>query len=454
MAAYPRDLAKLGYVEEEYFISGEATNYQSVGPFGMRSGKWTVTPGNTRPYKTRLLVHRPTDPTRFNGTVLVEWINVSPGFELVLMPDDAIYDGFAYVGVSAQYVGIHGFDSEAPQDREGMIQWDPERYTTLYHPGDSYCFDIYTQAARALRAQGEGVHPLGGLRPLRLVGAGGSQSAMRIRTYVNALHLRDRVFDAYLPFLDYGNCCDLSDTIFEPHFRTPEYRAKVFRYPVVYRDDVGVPIMLVNSEKEASRYRDGDRGFLLQPDTDRFRHWEVAGAPHAADLPPEKVIRLQIGYRDKLHGPRKRWPPEQPSSRPGSHVSAWPTTIAAIHHLHRWMNEGVAPPSQPLIEFTSDPLPLPVRDEFGIAKGGVRLPETDVPIEMNTGLNDEPGLAENRGLSVPFAAERLRTLYPTHEDYVRKIGEAAHRAEREGVILPYRTAEYIADAKATKVPTG
>jgi hypothetical protein len=80
------------------------------------------------------------------------------------------------------------------------------------------------------------------------------------------------------------------------------------------------------------------------------------------------------------------------------------------------------------------------------------LPDTEVPIEMNTGLNDEPGLAENRGRSEPFSSERLRRLYPTHEDYVRRVRAAADAALRAGVILPYRAAEYCAEAEAAAVP--
>jgi hypothetical protein len=84
--------------------------------------------------------------------------------------------------------------------------------------------------------------------------------------------------------------------------------------------------------------------------------------------------------------------------------------------------------------------------------GGVRLPETEVPIEMNTGLNDEPGLAENRGLSIPIAPEVLRRLYPTREDYVGRVAKAARAAQRAGAILPYRVEEYVAQAECWTYP--
>ena len=34
------------------------------------------------PFTTRLLVYRPADPERFNGTVVVSWNNVTAGYEL------------------------------------------------------------------------------------------------------------------------------------------------------------------------------------------------------------------------------------------------------------------------------------------------------------------------------------------------------------------------------------
>jgi hypothetical protein len=444
----------VGYTEEEYFFTGQARSFRACGEFGRRDGKWLVETVSAQPYRTRLLVQRPRDPQRFNGTVLVEWINVSPGRDLLLVPDDALHEGFAYVGVSAQYVGIHGFDSEQPADREGLKQWDPERYGSLSHPGDAFCYDIFSQAGRLLRQPANGPHPLAGLDVRKLVATGGSQSAQRLRTYVNALQGQHHAYDAFVLFLDFGNCNDFSDAIFEPHNRTPEYRARVFRYPVRVRDDLDVPVMVVNSEKEAIRYRDGDRAFLLQPDTERFRHWEVAGAPHSADLPARRLPHVLTTQRDGLRGPRNRWPAESLSLRPGSHVSVWPCTVAAFHHVHNWINGGPLPPRQPRLMFTEGSSPRLLRDALGIGRGGVRLPETEVPIEVNTGLNDEPGLAEHRGLSVPFSDEQLKQLYPTREDYVRKVTTAAQAAVRAGVIRSYRAREYIAEANAAVLPLG
>src|SRR3979411_2119869 len=68
VAATTFDLASVGYEQAEYFISGTAAAYTSASPL-TEDGKWSVTPAATAPYKTRLLVYRPSDPKKFNGAV-------------------------------------------------------------------------------------------------------------------------------------------------------------------------------------------------------------------------------------------------------------------------------------------------------------------------------------------------------------------------------------------------
>src|SRR3954471_8447990 len=60
-------LSDYGYVEQEFFMDGTATNFGN--PNGTANAT-VVSTGN--PYRSRLLVRRPVDPARFNGTVIVE----------------------------------------------------------------------------------------------------------------------------------------------------------------------------------------------------------------------------------------------------------------------------------------------------------------------------------------------------------------------------------------------
>jgi hypothetical protein len=70
------DLAQVGYQQSEYFLQGTASAYTpSPGPL-TSDGMWTVAPASTAPYTTRVVAFRPIDPNKFNGTVIVEWLNV------------------------------------------------------------------------------------------------------------------------------------------------------------------------------------------------------------------------------------------------------------------------------------------------------------------------------------------------------------------------------------------
>ena len=74
------DLSAFGYVEQEFFVSGTASSFTSAAPL-TADGEWTAAPGDTAHYVTRILVRRPTDARKFNGTVIVEWLNVSGGLD-------------------------------------------------------------------------------------------------------------------------------------------------------------------------------------------------------------------------------------------------------------------------------------------------------------------------------------------------------------------------------------
>src|ERR1700722_12890490 len=71
--AVPSGLAAYGYVEKEYFASGTASTFNATSE--PSDGKWSIRPTTKASYKTRILVRRPADAAKFNGTVVVEWMN-------------------------------------------------------------------------------------------------------------------------------------------------------------------------------------------------------------------------------------------------------------------------------------------------------------------------------------------------------------------------------------------
>src|ERR1700722_6883253 len=65
-------LANYGYTEEEFFVSGTGYTYNTGGASNVNGTKITTGGPNsngTYPFKTRIVVRRPTDPPKFNGKV-------------------------------------------------------------------------------------------------------------------------------------------------------------------------------------------------------------------------------------------------------------------------------------------------------------------------------------------------------------------------------------------------
>src|SRR5215467_1459917 len=110
----------------------------------------------------------------------------------------------------------------------------------------------------------------------------------------------------------------------------------------------------------------------------------------------------------------------------------------------------ISPPRQPLIAVSGNP-PAIDRDEHGIAKGGVRLPDVEVPTGCNTGYNAGAGLEALVGSTQPFPPAKLKKLYPSNDAYVAKVAAAAKAAREAGVILPHTERDYVKRAKASAI---
>jgi len=237
------DLSQFGYVEQEFFVDGTARAYRSALPLGA-DGNWTATPdGATAHYRTRILVRRPTSPRKFNGTVIVEWLNVSGGLDAA--PDWTFLhpflkrEGYAWIGVSAQFIGVEGGSSPLGFDLS-LKAVSPARYGSLSHPGDSFSYDMFSQVGQALRAPTVATL-LDGLAPRRVIAIGESQSAFRMTTYVNAIHPDTHVFDGFLIHSRSGGAAPLSQSP-QPAINAPT--------PTFVRGDVDVPVLTFETETD------------------------------------------------------------------------------------------------------------------------------------------------------------------------------------------------------------
>jgi hypothetical protein len=387
------DLAELGYVEEEYFISGTARTYPETTPAD---------------YTTRIIVRRPADAAAFNGTVLLDWVNVTAQFENAV---DSIEShdffhraGFAYVHVSAQAAGLCCVPLLTPQ------AWDPLRYAGISHPGDDYSFDMFSQIARAMKAP-LGADPMGGLPVTTVLAMGQSQSGTRLHDYIAQVQDEARVIDGFLVHADGG--------------ANKQYPA-----------DPSVPVIQLMSEREATPE---------EPNVARnYRLWEVAGAAHqdfwigyhqvfGASLRAELGVRRPASADTELHQIAGNYGEQiHPLSFvcvvAGTQFPLRYVVSSAIHHLDRWAKTGVAPPVAARYEF--DGSGQLARDQHGNARGGIRLPPIEVPVARY-----DSALCDLGGITIPFTELQLQMLYPTHADYACLMREATLRSIGEGFLL-------------------
>ena len=117
---------------------------------------------------------------------------------------------------------------------------------------------------------------------------------------------------------------------------------------------------------------------------------------------------------------------------------------AALRALAKWVTAQVTPPQSPAIEL-ADPTAVPaaiVRDEFGNAQGGIRLPELEVPTatldgRINVAAPPPPPLnfCSLFGGTVPFDDATLEALYPNHGAFVSKFVAATNAIVQQGYWL-------------------
>ena len=426
-----------GGIEEEWFFEGNATSYQLVGGGGdyPTNGFWDAEPAGEAPFRTRMIVVRPENPAKFNGTVVVNWNNVSAGesFELPTVAARLIGDGFVLVGVSAQRVGVEGIDetSGAAGFRLPALKTnDPERYGSLEHPSDDFSYDIFTQVAGMVGPdRSTDPDPLAGLPVRHVIATGGSQSGARLMTYLNAVQPLTSAYDAFLVSVIPNVPCALNAATapaglesmggFNP-FDLLEWNTHV------YRDDLSAPVILLNSESEAISCHPN-----TQPDSDRVRVWEIAGTGHAGMIPAgDPGIAAIAGF-------------------PKSDVSFAAAKRGALGDLHRWINGGDAPPEQPRIERRPDGHGF-ARDEHGNALGGIRWPELEAPLGTHRG-EPEPGggVAFGLGSSTPFSADKVQSLYPDHDAWFDRYEAAVEHLVETQVIVEEDAVEMIDQARAT-----
>jgi alpha/beta hydrolase family protein len=449
----PEDLRKVGYVEDEYLVSGTANVYDWPAP-----GPAVVRTPNA-PYTTRILVRRPV--RHFSGNVVVELLNPSNRFDLnigwAMTHRQLVRDGDAWVGITGK-----------PIDVVALKKFDPARYGSLSFANplalddprncanpvtsvdppefrsrsteDGLVWDIYSQVGAWLRS-GARSNPLAH-RVKHAYGFGYSQTGGDLYDYINAIHplviASDGrpVYDGYIVAVAGGRFVgSVPINQCSPAPRVPDPRLQF--------SNVGVPIMHIMSQSDYLFGIDARRPDSDAP-ADRFRHYEMAGAAHATPdelnfaAAPADIIKAGVDVPPMScnEGPRSRFP---------SRIFF----DAALRNLDVWVRYGIRPPH-------ADPIAVQngagVLDRFGNVVGGLRSPYLDVPTSTWFGNSTGASFCAIAGHEVPFGAARLRELYPTHGSYVRAVVRDAVRLVRGRFITAYDGLDMVREAARADVP--
>jgi hypothetical protein len=440
------EMEAAGYVEEEFFLTGQANVYEWDGT----TGKVKVVAGPGA-YTNRILVRRPKDPARFSGKIEVNLLNAT-----TLVDRGSPLDFERMVAESGAWVGLTTKSLTAST----LKKFDPQRYASLNWPNpapesqrcsnpsivplytignispammppimrdttqeDGLVWDMIGQLGLLLKSGRRG-EILPGFAEPKLFMTGISQSALMINTWLVGFHGLYRTasgmpaYDGYLPIVG-ANLLRISQCSRDVPVADPRNQAPL----------LDVPIIKMYSEAEMNYGRITYRPDIIKSNSGVVTY-EVAGAPHSrSDIPgrprkivggpaPAEVARALAGVPAM---PRLPLPAGQvPNDYPWA-----PALRGALYHLEQWSVRGIAPPRAPRI--TLDATLKVVRDEHGNALGGLRLAYIDVPIARYRGAVAETGWGSITGAKVPFDKAKLAALYPTHDEYMRKFSAVTDR---------------------------
>ncbi len=420
------DLAKAGYVEEEYIMSGQARVFDWAADGGV---KVMVPPS---PYATRVLVHRPRDPARWSGNIEVHINNSSArhdhprGISAYALKNGDVWVGFTSKGITARDLqkkdparyGDLNWKNPLPLDKTckdptiGPMwtrtgDYSNKDSSSFPETEDGLIYDIYGQLAAFLKGPGREKLLPGFKETPKLFTTGVSQSALLMRTWINAFHSNYRMPDGGPIFDGY------QEIVGSLMYRINQ--CAVDFLPWDPRNQIAVPTdaAVINMFSESDMWKGL---YSRQPDVIKGRSglvtYEMAGSAHGGVLYPRTGIEA-----------------------------------AALHNLQKWVREGVAPPRGQPIKTVYTQMQ---RDWHGNVIGGLRTPYLDVPVATYQGTIAPQASAP--GKKTPFAPEKLKLLYPSRDAYLAKFDAEVDRMVRERWLLPEGAEQMKADARKAPIP--
>ncbi len=383
------DLAHFKYVTKEYFVSGTA---------------------NGQPYKTRIVIRKPADDSKFSGFVLAESMHPSG--------NPWVFHFTHTYSMTEGHIGLEILTSAT----QGFTEFNPERYKDLA-TAQGQASEIIAQVGALIKSK-QPNNPLAGINVRKMILTGSSASAGVMVNYLPA-HMVQRlsdmkpIYDGFMPTSNGGNL-------------------RLIDVPMIQ-----VPTMRETMNGATTR-QDGDTP------GNQFRVYEFAGMAHIDSRDAAAY------YPDPCKLPISRFP-----------LAAYMSV--ALNHLWQWLDKGTVPPHADRIYMdynTDGDGSLMALDEFGNVKGGIRTTYVDFPTKKigvpNSGAeppikNPHPFIAargeaaQNQlcnlaNYELPLTQAQLKKLYKDKKDYQTKVQQRYDELVKQGWALPLYRSVVLGDA--------
>jgi hypothetical protein len=427
------------YVEQEFFVSGHVDVFRYGTP--PQLGQLLLRDDVATAYTTRILIRRPSDPRNFHGTLVLEWLNSTAGFDSAPAWDMSArffaLDGIAWVGVSVSPTAVNFL-------RNGCIfLFTPPcgtRYQVLSLPEAGEEYEMVSQIVTLLRSD-RPENPLPpGFQVERVFHVGQSQQASDVTTYAREFHFEGN--DGY--FVQALVAPGRSLSTGSPVFPTGDPRG-------LPPTDLPVPLVRAQTETELTLFGLIPLGLRqVGQDTPTFRYYEMPAVAHNT---VHEVVLLEVGGQPVRLGDLCALPPNSGADGPvfGSYLYD-----AMWRNLELQARTGALPPHGEPVVVENGAI---ARDGFGNARGGVRLPELDVPVASYGPINQgkpacgapgapappdclPAGIPPIIGLACllsgsvePFDADTLAGLYRARADYALRFLRASEQLRAQGFLL-------------------
>ena len=442
-----------GYVEKEFFQSGKANVYD------LGADERAVVSSSGHPYTTRLLVRYPLDPAKFSGRVFIDILNASSGVDLEDIWRRSwkhlMLSGDAYIGITSK-----GLTADA------LKKFDPVRYADINWKvngvnEDGLVWDMLSQLGSQLRKPGTG-GVLATLAPKWVYLGGQSQSGFYMNAYLTAFSDRlekagpngKPLFDGYLNLAGPGTMPLRKET-----------GVPLASVPKTLYKATSVPQIVLMSEAESRFYDALGKGVpgnspAMEPyqrradvnsASDKFRFYEVAGAPHSDPTSPIIPINSEIA-KAKADG-SSRAPKQYFSGHEEPALQLDDFVTGALENLHAWAAHGTPAPKADThwlrystsLDARGKLLHAPLQDPFGNALGGLRSPLIDVPLYqyLGRGKTVSGTFAGDWGSMVKLPDASINMLYGGNCNAYRGAFDAAADALVKGRYIVGRDAESL-----------